>query len=72
MLSHASYKSSSFGWDPEAKRKELFHSLSRFILVYEADTDTLLAFTMFRFEFEEGEDLVYWQGTHTRLNNTTF
>ncbi|KIM48139.1 hypothetical protein M413DRAFT_439860, partial [Hebeloma cylindrosporum] len=53
------YKSSSFGWDPEAKRKELFHSLSRFILVHEADTDTLLAFIMLRFELEEEEDVIY-------------
>lgn len=65
ISSHTSYKSSSFGWDPEAKRKELFHSLSRFILVHEPDTDTLLAFTMLRFEVEEEEAVVYWQAIHT-------
>lgn len=65
ISSHTSYKLSSFGWDPDAKRKELFHSLSRFILVYEVDTDELLAFTMFRFEVEEGEILIYWQAIQT-------
>ena len=54
-----SSKNSSFGWEPEAKRKELFHSLSRFILVYDEE-NTLLAFLMFRFEHEYEEDLLYW------------
>ncbi|KDR85062.1 hypothetical protein GALMADRAFT_233668 [Galerina marginata CBS 339.88] len=53
------YKNSSFGWDPVAKRKELFNSLSRFILLYQTDTRTLEAFTMFRFEDEEDEDVIY-------------
>jgi hypothetical protein len=52
-------KNSSFGWDPAKKRKEIFHSLSRFILVYDKG-DTLLAFVMFRFEHENDEDMVYW------------
>ncbi|KAF8912729.1 acyl-CoA N-acyltransferase [Gymnopilus junonius] len=53
------YKDSSFGWDPPRKKKELFHSFSRFVLVYQADSMNLLAFTMFRFEFDEDEDIVY-------------
>lgn len=55
------YKNSSFGWDPVAKRKELFDKLSRFILVYKEGTAELLAFIMFRFEFEEYEDAIYWE-----------
>jgi hypothetical protein len=54
-----SSKNSSFGWDPEKKQKEIFHSLSRFLLVYDEE-DILVAFTMFRFEHEKDEDIVYW------------
>ncbi|KJA29170.1 hypothetical protein HYPSUDRAFT_32547 [Hypholoma sublateritium FD-334 SS-4] len=52
-------KTSSFGWDPEAKRKELFHSLSRYILVTDPTTNELLAYTSFRYEVEEDEDILY-------------
>lgn len=57
-----SYLNSPFlGWDPKAKKKELFHSKSRFILVRPIDlTIPLLAFSMFRFEHEEDEDILYW------------
>ena len=50
------------GWNPKVKKKELFDSKSRFILVHPADltTPTLLAFSMFRFEDEEDEDALYW------------
>lgn len=51
---------SSFGWDPEAKNGELYHPLSRFILVYDVDTNNIIAFTMYRFEVEDEEDVVYW------------
>jgi len=51
-------KNSSFGWDPAKKRKEIFHSLSRFILVYDEE-DMLVAFVMFRFEHEYDEDILY-------------
>ncbi|PPQ64438.1 hypothetical protein CVT26_002145 [Gymnopilus dilepis] len=53
------YKDSLFGWDPPTKRKELFSRLSRYILVYRNDTANLLAFTMFRFELDQGEKLLY-------------
>uniref|UniRef100_A0A8H8CQQ5 N-alpha-acetyltransferase 40 n=1 Tax=Psilocybe cubensis TaxID=181762 RepID=A0A8H8CQQ5_PSICU len=55
------YENSSFGWDPDSKRKELFDKLSRFILVYKEGSTELLAFVMFRFEFEVDEDVIYWQ-----------
>ncbi|KAJ7110143.1 acyl-CoA N-acyltransferase [Mycena epipterygia] len=54
------YTSSSFGWDPPHKKGELFDPLSRFILVYpKSGKHTLVAFTAFRFEFEEGQNIVY-------------
>ncbi|KAI8980654.1 acyl-CoA N-acyltransferase [Trametes punicea] len=59
-------ESSSFGWNPKKKRKELFHRNARFILVYDGDraaqnggTDRPIAFSMFRFERDQGEDLLY-------------
>ncbi|KAH9898042.1 acyl-CoA N-acyltransferase [Cubamyces lactineus] len=58
---------SSFGWDPPEKREELFHNDARFILVYLDDPGSpdgkspppLIAFSMFRFEQEEGDDVLY-------------
>lgn len=39
-------------WDPPAKEKELFHKLSRFILLYNS-AEELEAFCMFRFEADK-------------------
>lgn len=62
LTRHYSYLNSKIlPWDPKEKRKELFHSKSRFILVRPIDpTGPLLAFSMFRFEDEEDEDAIYW------------
>ncbi|KAG6878380.1 hypothetical protein C0993_007562 [Termitomyces sp. T159_Od127] len=51
------YSQSSFGWDPSSKHDELFSPLSRFILI-DID-DKLAAFSMFRFEYEEEENILY-------------
>jgi hypothetical protein len=53
-----SYSHSSFGWDPAAKLAELFDPLSRFILVQ--IEERLAAFAMFRFEYEDYNNLLYW------------
>ncbi|KAF5377495.1 hypothetical protein D9615_005342 [Tricholomella constricta] len=54
---HNLYSQSSFGWDPPSKRAELFDPLSRFVLI---ETDGhMVAFSMFRFESEEDEDVLY-------------
>ncbi|KAJ7597108.1 acyl-CoA N-acyltransferase [Mycena floridula] len=52
------YRASSFEWNPPEKRQELFHQLSRFILVHGPD-GRLTGFCDFRFEHEDEEDLVY-------------
>jgi hypothetical protein len=55
------YTASSFGWNPPHKKGELFDPLSRFILVYpKNDKHSLVAFTAFRFEFEEDQNMLYW------------
>ncbi|EPQ60753.1 hypothetical protein GLOTRDRAFT_135380 [Gloeophyllum trabeum ATCC 11539] len=65
------YMDSAFGWDPPAKRAELFHFLSRYILVRgpSAGCDSsaenvksalpLAAYVSFRFEPEAGQDVIY-------------
>jgi N-alpha-acetyltransferase 40 len=71
MRSELSYEKSSIGWDPPAKKQELFHPLGRFALVrqvqapsYPADTGgekpRLCGYAIFRFEREDGENVVYW------------
>ena len=67
------YVQSSFGWDPATKQKELFHNLSRFIVAYKQTSEKchsgdqdrsasqcVAGFTMFRFEHEDEDDMVYW------------
>ncbi|KAF9069107.1 acyl-CoA N-acyltransferase [Rhodocollybia butyracea] len=54
------YTSSSMGWNPAEKQAELFNPLARFILLTPADKPTVIAgYTVFRFEYEEEEDLLY-------------
>lgn len=70
-----SYESSiSFSWEPEEKKKELFHSLARFLVVLthdvqvstevndtnRVDAKEALAFCTFRFEREDGRNMLYW------------
>ncbi|KAL7285177.1 hypothetical protein PYCCODRAFT_1466974 [Trametes coccinea BRFM310] len=59
-------EASSFGWNPSKKKKELFHRSARYILVYagqlgpqDEDTPAPAAFSTFRFERDQGEDLLY-------------
>ena len=63
-ISYYRYESSSFGWDPQEKKKEMFHSLSRFLLVCSegehSAPKSLLAYSIFRFEREDDRNLVYW------------
>ncbi|KAA1468231.1 acyl-CoA N-acyltransferase, partial [Dentipellis sp. KUC8613] len=64
---HTFYQGSSLGWSPKDKKAELFHQQSRFILVRDGlhpsdDSDTgsgILAYTMFRFDEEDGDCVVY-------------
>uniref|UniRef100_A0A0W0G2H8 N-alpha-acetyltransferase 40 n=1 Tax=Moniliophthora roreri TaxID=221103 RepID=A0A0W0G2H8_MONRR len=54
------YVDSSFGWSPHEKKAELFHPLSRFVILYPEDNSEAIAgYTMFRFEYEDGFDLLY-------------
>ncbi|SJL05713.1 uncharacterized protein ARMOST_09049 [Armillaria ostoyae] len=54
------YAQSSFGWDPTDKRKEMFDSLSRFVVARRPDTQALSGYTIFRFEHEHDSDMLYW------------
>ncbi|TFY70367.1 hypothetical protein EVG20_g2643 [Dentipellis fragilis] len=64
---HTFYQESYIGWDPADKKAELFHQHSRFVLVRDSphpsdgsDTDSgILAYTMFRFDEEDGDCVVY-------------
>jgi len=65
------YTHSSFGWNPGEKRKELFHVLSRFLLIYPGEPEHAagdlnspretrpLGYSMFRFEREDRQNVVY-------------
>ncbi|KAH9944079.1 uncharacterized protein BXZ73DRAFT_39517, partial [Epithele typhae] len=50
---------SSFGWDPDEKKEELFHADARYILLCSGEQGTLVAFTTFRFDFDEDVPQLY-------------
>lgn len=49
---------SNWGWDEESKRKELFHALSRFLVVKDSK-DKVAAFVTFRFEWDDEDEPEY-------------
>lgn len=49
---YTSYEASSFGFNIEEKREELFDPSSRFLLLRQTDSGKLLTFAMFRFDAE--------------------
>jgi len=54
---------SSMGWDAKKKHAEVFHRFSRFVCIFrgsEGLPHKLAGFSMFRFEHEDGEALLYW------------
>ncbi|KAF8481181.1 acyl-CoA N-acyltransferase [Russula ochroleuca] len=63
------YTGSSLGWDPPSKKRELFHRNSRFILLRRSPAEDglehldgelpIMAYSMFRFEMEVGECVLY-------------
>ncbi|KAG8935260.1 hypothetical protein FRC02_008395 [Tulasnella sp. 418] len=67
------YENSSWGWKPATKRKEIFHSQSRFILVHllgkGSNAPSLVAYAIFRFDHEENmedemEEVLYCYEVH--------
>ncbi|KAG6336938.1 hypothetical protein ID866_2132 [Astraeus odoratus] len=62
-----SYVASSFGWNPRSKKREMFDTRSRFVIARQDDNDSdalalfsaIVAYTIFRFDREEGRDVIY-------------
>lgn len=58
------------GWDPPSKKQELFHCNSRFVLLRRPQAQDgpdpicgelpIMAYSMFRFEMEDDECVLYW------------
>lgn len=73
------YTKSSMGWDPPSKKQELFHRDSRFVLLRRSQAQDgpeqlheelpILAYSMFRFDMEDDECVLYWYG---RLSMTSY
>jgi hypothetical protein len=67
------------GWDPPSKKQELFHRDSRFVLLRRSQAQDglerlheelpILAYSMFRFDMEDDECVLYWYG---RLSMTSY
>lgn len=56
-------ESSELAWNEKRKRKQIFNSLSRFILV-QSESKDLVGFSLFRFEHEDEENMLYMSGCH--------
>jgi hypothetical protein len=65
------YTKSSMGWDPPSKKQELFHRDSRFVLLRRSQQAQdglehlrgvlpIVAYSMFRFDMEDDECVLYW------------
>ena len=65
------YTKSSMGWHPPSKKQELFHRDSRFVLLRRSQDPAglehphdeelpILAYSMFRFDMEGDECVLYW------------
>ncbi|KAL7677876.1 hypothetical protein ACOME3_004108 [Neoechinorhynchus agilis] len=53
----AMYRSSSFGWKVDHKKKELFHKESKYFLVFQQQV--LIGFVHFRLDLDDGRDVLY-------------
>jgi ribosomal protein S18 acetylase RimI-like enzyme len=63
---HNLYSFSSFGWNPQKKRTEVFDPRSRFVVVRDISDPTsnlassdMIAYSMFRFEREDRQNVIY-------------
>ena len=55
------YSASEGGWDPEGKKRELFSTASRYLVVRDpAGGDAPLAYTHFRFDIDFAIPVLYW------------
>lgn len=52
------YIAASWGWDESAKRKEIFHPLSRFLVLLTSD-GKVAAYVTFRFEWDDEDEPEY-------------
>jgi GNAT superfamily N-acetyltransferase len=69
------------GWDPPSKKRELFHRDSRFVVLRRSQAQAqdglehlheelpILAYSMFRFDMEDDECVLYW---YSRLSMSLY
>lgn len=53
------YESCEWGWDFEAKKKEMSHNKSRFLVAYEDIDEKPVAFSHFRFDMDHDVNVIY-------------
>nr|ACO10885.1 N-acetyltransferase 11 [Caligus rogercresseyi] len=53
------YEGVSWGWDPEAKEKEMFEDAAWFLIATESNSGIPLAFSHFRFDNDYGHEVLY-------------
>lgn len=53
-----SYKKSSWGWDADKKKEELTENAARYLIATVGDVK--VGFIHFRFDIDDGTDVLYW------------
>ena len=58
------YEQSDWGWDDKQKREEMSEDAAWYLIARQTDTLQPVACVHFRFDLDEGEEVLYWYFNH--------
>lgn len=54
------YNELDMGWQPKIKQTDLNKNWARYLVAFDAETKTPIAYAMFRFDLDYGHSVLYW------------